>query len=176
MPLGSVVEGVKLYAEPAVTEVGGLPLMVGGPLPPELAVTVIEKLGNEAELVPSLTEIVMPENVPTLLEDVVPESCPVLVLKLAQPGLLVIEKVSVLPLGSVVEGVKLYAEPAVTEVGGLPPMVGGAVPYPTRIEKAGSVTLLTPSVTPMTMLEKVPVPSKLPVNSPVVRLRVVHDG
>jgi hypothetical protein len=38
---------------------------------------------------------------------VVPESGPLLVLKLAQLVLLEIEKVSVLPLGSVVLGVKL---------------------------------------------------------------------
>ena len=103
-PLGSVVEGVKLYADPAVTEVGGEPLMVGGLLE---AFTVIEKPGREAELVPSLTEITMPEKVPTLPEDGVPESCPVLVLKAAQDGFAAILKVRVMPLGALLVGVKL---------------------------------------------------------------------
>ena len=105
LPLGSVVVGVKLYAEPAVTEAAGVPLIVGGGL--LAAFTVIEKLGSEALLVPSLTEITMLEEVPTLAACGVPESWPVLALKLAQLGGFEIEKVSVLPLGSVVEGVKL---------------------------------------------------------------------
>ena len=115
------------------------------------AFTVIEKLGSEAELVPSLTEIRMPVNVPTLLEDGVPDSWPVLLLKLAQLGLPEMEKVSVLPLGSVVEGVKVYAEPAVTEVGGEPLMVGGGLV--TVIEKLGSDAELVPSLTEITMPE-----------------------
>jgi hypothetical protein len=123
LPLGSVVVGVKLYGEPAVTDAGGVPLMVGGGL--LAAFTVIEKAGSEALLVPSLTEITMLEVVPTLAACGVPESCPVLVLKLAQAGGLATEKVRVLPLGSVVEGVKLYAEPAVTDVAGVPLIVGG---------------------------------------------------
>jgi hypothetical protein len=97
--------------------------MVGGGL--LAAFTVIEKAGSEALLVPSLTEITMLEVVPTLAACGVPESCPVLVLKLAQAGGLATEKVRVLPLGSVVEGVKLYAEPAVTDVAGVPLIVGG---------------------------------------------------
>jgi hypothetical protein len=107
LPLGSVVVGVNPYAEPTVTEVGGEPLIVGGEVPPPELVTVIEKPGSETLLVPSLTEIMMFELVPTLAAWGVPESCPVLALKLAQPGLPAIEKVSALPLGSVVEGVKL---------------------------------------------------------------------
>jgi hypothetical protein len=83
----------------------------------------------------------------------VPESCPVLALKLAQPGLFVIEKLSVLPLGSVVVGVKLYAEPAVTVAGGLPLMVGGLLAAFTVIEKLGSEALLVPSLTEITMPE-----------------------
>ena len=87
----------------------------------------------------------------------VPESCPVLVLKVAQDGLPEIEKVSVLPLGSVVVGVKLYALPAITEVGGVPLMVGGPPPPPelafTVIEKLGSEAELDPSPTEIEMPE-----------------------
>jgi hypothetical protein len=89
------------------------------------ALTAIANAASDAEDVPSLTEMVMPEKEPTLLEAGVPVSAPVVVLKLAQAGLLVIEKVSVLPLGSVVLGVKLYAVPAVTDVAGVPLIVGG---------------------------------------------------
>ncbi len=61
--------------------------MVGPPAEPLLALTLIEKLGSEAGgLMPSVTEMTMPEVVPTLLDEGVPESCPVLVLKLAQLG------------------------------------------------------------------------------------------
>jgi hypothetical protein len=56
--------------------------------------------------VPSLTLIMMLEYVPTSAAVGVPLSWPVLVLKVAHEGLLLIEKVSGLPLGSVVVGVK----------------------------------------------------------------------
>ena len=61
--------------------------------------------GSAALDVPSLTLITMFEYVPTLAAAGVPLSWPVPVLKLAQEGLLLIENVSVLPLGSVVVGV-----------------------------------------------------------------------
>ena len=62
--------------------------------------------GSAALEVPSLTLIMMFEYVPTLAAVGVPLSWPVLVLKAAHEGWLAIEKVSVLPLGSVVVGVK----------------------------------------------------------------------
>ena len=46
-------------------------------------------------------------------------------LKIAHAGLFVIENVRLLADGSVVVGVKEYAFPAVTLVGGVPDMVGG---------------------------------------------------
>ena len=62
--------------------------------------------GSAALEVPSLTLIPMFEYVPTFADAGVPLSWPVPALKLAHDGLLLIEKVSVLPLGSVVVGVK----------------------------------------------------------------------
>ena len=62
--------------------------------------------GNTALDVPSVTLITMFEYVPTFAAAGVPLNWPVLVLKLAHEGLLLIENVSVLPLGSVVVGVK----------------------------------------------------------------------
>ena len=125
------------------------------------ALTVIENAASDAEDVPSLTEIAMPEKEPTLLDDGVPVSAPVVVLKLAQLGLLMIENVSVLPLGSVVLGVKLYAVPAVSDVAGLPLIVGGddgggGVPpagAETVMENAASEALDIPSVTEITIPE-----------------------
>jgi hypothetical protein len=31
-PLASLATGVKMYADPVITEVGGVPEMIGGPL------------------------------------------------------------------------------------------------------------------------------------------------
>jgi hypothetical protein len=53
-PSGSLAPGVKLYAEPTVTDVAGLPLIVGGP---STALTVSVNVGSEAASVPSLTLI-----------------------------------------------------------------------------------------------------------------------
>ena len=59
MPPWSLALGVKLYCEPTFTDVAGLPLMVGGPLPPEDCETVMVKAAKEADCVPSLTLIRM---------------------------------------------------------------------------------------------------------------------
>jgi hypothetical protein len=120
---------------------------------------VIENAASEADEVPSDTEIAIPEVDPTLAAAGVPVSAPVVLLKVAQLGLFWIEKVSVPPLGSVVLGVKLYAEPAVTDVPGVPAIVGGAgggggvfvVPAVTAIAKEDSEALLVPFDTVMTM-------------------------
>jgi hypothetical protein len=61
--------------------------------------------GSAALEVPSLTLMSMFEYVPTFAAAGVPLNWPVLVLKVAHEGLLLIEKVSGLPLGSVVVGV-----------------------------------------------------------------------
>ena len=66
----------------------------------------MEKAAREAVCVPSLTEIVILESVPASALEGVPVSAPVVLLKLAHDGLLLIEKVSEPPLGSVVVGVK----------------------------------------------------------------------
>ena len=70
------------------------------------AFTVIANADNEADALPSLTLITMPEVVPTSAAAGVPLSCPVAALKLAQDGWLAIENVRGLPDGSVVVGVK----------------------------------------------------------------------
>ena len=46
-PRGALALGVKLYAEPALTDVAGLPLIVGSP-PTEGCETVMVKAGSEA--------------------------------------------------------------------------------------------------------------------------------
>ena len=115
------------------------------------AFTVIAKADNVADAVPSLTLITTPDVVPTSPATGVPLSCPLLVLKLAQEGLLVIEKMRVLPDGSVVVGVKEYAVPTITLVFGEPEIVGPETPAATVIANAGSEPLATPSVTPMTI-------------------------
>ena len=73
MPCGSVAVGVKLYAEPAVTAVAGVPRIVGGPST-DCAETVMLKAGSEALAVPSLTVITMFAKLPTFAAAGVPES------------------------------------------------------------------------------------------------------
>ena len=57
-PSGSLAPGVKLYVEPALTVVAGVPLIVGGPSGGS-GETVMVNAGKEAVSVPSLTLIVM---------------------------------------------------------------------------------------------------------------------
>ena len=71
----SAAVGRKLYAWPAVTEVGGAPLIVGARLAEP--VTVIENGGSATLVLPSLTRISMFEYVPTFAAVGVPVSCPV---------------------------------------------------------------------------------------------------
>ena len=84
-PSGSAAVGVKLYAEPAVTDVAGVPRIVGGPST-GCVETVTVKAASEALAVPLLTLIVMLANVPTFAVLGVPESWPVPLLKFAQDG------------------------------------------------------------------------------------------
>ena len=55
-PSGSEALGWNAYGWPAVTDVGGVPLMTGARLP---VATLIEKGASEALAVPSETEIAM---------------------------------------------------------------------------------------------------------------------
>jgi hypothetical protein len=83
-PSGSLAPGVKLYSEPTVTEVAGLPLIVGGPS--AAAMTVSVNAGSEAARAPLLTLIVMFGKLPIFAEFGVPESRPVLALNVIQEG------------------------------------------------------------------------------------------
>jgi hypothetical protein len=98
------VEDQLSIAEPPLATVVGLALMltVG---PAAAALTAIAKAGNAADALPSLTLITMPESVPTSAAAGVPLSCPVAVLKVPQGGLLLMEKVSAPPDGSLAVGV-----------------------------------------------------------------------
>jgi hypothetical protein len=83
----------------------------------------------------------------------VPDSSPVLALKLAHAGRFCIEKVRGLPAGSLALGVKLYAEPALTDVAGVPVIAGGPLPESadTVMVKAGSEVLSAPLLTLIVM-------------------------
>jgi hypothetical protein len=83
-PSASVALGWKLYAVPAITEVAGVPLMVGARL--VVALIWIVNDGNEAVAIPSLAVIVIRPVVPTFAADGVPVSRPVVVLNVAQLG------------------------------------------------------------------------------------------
>ena len=88
---------------PLLTLVGvALRLTVGATT---AAFTVIANADNEADALPSLTLITMPEVVPTSAAAGVPLSCPVEMLKLAHEGMLVMENVRPLPAGSLAVGV-----------------------------------------------------------------------
>ena len=88
---------------PLLTLVGvALRLTVGATT---AAFTVIAKVDNAADPVPSLTLITIPDVVPTSPAPGVPLSCPVEMLKLAHEGMLVMENVRPLPAGSLAVGV-----------------------------------------------------------------------
>src|SRR5262245_16167612 len=116
----SLAEGWNEYAVPTVAVIAGVPEIVGARF--GAACTCSAKAGSEALMLPSLTLIVMPEVVLTV--DGVPQSRPVVASKLAQVGLLAIENVSGLLSGSLAVGRKEYAVPTVTEVLGVPEIVG----------------------------------------------------
>jgi len=103
-PAGSFAEGWNRYELPTFTVVAGVPEITGGDVSGFL--TDIPNTGNAAVLTPSLTEILMGEYQTGLYaRPGVPDSWPVLLLKLAQTGLLAIEKASFRPLGFWVVGV-----------------------------------------------------------------------
>ena len=135
---------------PAVTEVGGAPVIVGGWF--GAALTTIENAASAALSWPSLTLIPMFANVPTLAAAGVPCSRPVVVLNVAQLGLFAMLNVSVPPSGSFAVGVNEYCVPTVAVVGGVPEIVGGIFDEVTAIENSGKGVDAFPSLTLTTML------------------------
>ena len=85
---------------PTATDFNGVPVIVGGELVDELATTVIENVGSECLVTPSVAWRMMLEYVPTLAAVGVPLRRPVVVLKVAQEGFMRILKVTGLPSGS----------------------------------------------------------------------------
>jgi hypothetical protein len=110
----------------------------------------------------------------------VPESWPVAILKFAQEGLFWILNESASPLASAAVGLKLYAAEAGTDVAGLPEMVGAALvtPLVTRIENGGRDDDSLPSLAVTTIFGNVAfMPAgAVPVNTPVYRLKLPHEG
>ena len=102
----SAAVGRKLYAWPAVTEVDGVPLIVGARLAGPAPVTVIANGVSPLLVRPSLTRISMFEYVPTCAAVGVPVSCPVELLKVAHAGRLMMPKRSGSPLPSLAVGTK----------------------------------------------------------------------
>ncbi len=96
----------------------------------------------------------------------------------AQLGLLAMLNVSASPLASLALGVNAYAVPTVAVVDGVPVIVGGALRAETLIVNGGSDVDTFPSLTPITMLAKVPtdVAVGVPANAPVLALKVAHAG
>jgi hypothetical protein len=105
LPSGSLAVGWNEYAVPTVAVVIGVPEMVGDLF--GFGCTTIENVGSETRVVPSVTEIVTPLHVLACSAKGVPHSCPVLEENEAQPGLLAIENVSLLPSASLAVGLKL---------------------------------------------------------------------
>src|SRR5450631_3609816 len=156
-PCGSLAVGVKLYAEPTVAEVAGVPLIVGGPSPVD-AETIMVKAASEAVAVPLSTLMTMLVKLPTSAAAGVPESSPVTLLKFAHEGWFWTEKVRASPFGSLAVGVKLYAAPTLTDVAGVPliagaPATGSAVTVKVKI---GNETVAVPLLTLIMMLAKLP--------------------
>src|SRR5579863_4019809 len=121
------------------------------------AVTEIAKGGNDAEALPSLTLITMPDEVPTFAAVGTPLSKPVAVLKLAHEGRFVTENDSVAPAGPLAVGWNEYALPATSVVAGAPEIVGGGGTLDsaasTWMENGGRVAVFEPSLAAIAMLE-----------------------
>ena len=112
--------------------VGGVQLRVAEPVV-VVDDTTIANAGREAVRLPSLTLMLMFEYVPVCALLGVPDSLPVVVLNVAQAGLFVMLNVSVLPSGSFAVGVNAYATPVLTDVGGVPEIVGGLFVVPPEV-------------------------------------------
>jgi hypothetical protein len=89
-----------------LTEVGGVPEIVGGWFVVPEPLTVIENAGSAALDAPSLTLMTMFEYVPTVARVAVFESLPVKVENASQLGLFWIENVRVSPSASLAAGLK----------------------------------------------------------------------
>src|SRR5262245_1178188 len=142
---------------PTVTDVSGVPVIVGGRFGG--ALTTIENVASCAlPPCPSLTPIPTFANVPTLPAAGWPCSRAVVVLNVAQVGRFVMLNVRVPPSASLPVGVNEYCVPTVAVVGGVPEIVGGWFATAlTTIENAASCALPPcPSLTPMPMPENVP--------------------
>lgn len=148
------------------------------------AFTVRSNAGKETRSVPSVTEMTIPRVIPTLLAPGVPVSAPDEVLNVAQAGLFTIENVSVSPSASAADATKLYAEPCVTWVAGVPEIVGGRfagagddAAFTVR-SKAGSDLLALPSDTAMTMprVTATSAAAGVPVSAPDAVLKLAQEG
>jgi hypothetical protein len=135
--------------------------------------------GKAAVAVPSLTEIEMFANVPVAVG--VPDSLPVCASKAAHAGRFVTLNVNGLPSGSLAVGVKVYALPTITDVGGVPVIVGGrfvGVVSVTVTSNGGSSVCVAPSDTHTTTPRWRPMFVRLgePESCPVFESNVAHDG
>jgi hypothetical protein len=150
LPSASDADGANEYALPATTEAGGMPEITGAEF---VAVTVMLNAGNDVVAMPSLTRIVMLAYTPAL--EFVGEPCkrPVLVLKVAHAGKFTMLKVSALPSASLAVGLNAYADPATTEAGGVPDIVGAELLAVTVMLNAGNAVVAMPSLTRMLMFE-----------------------
>ena len=108
LPAGSLAVGVNEYAWPAATVAPAVPVMVGAS-GAAAGVTWIVNAGSDVICAPLSAEMTMPAYAPLCVVAGVPESWPVAVLKEAQAGGFLIEKVRGLPAGSLAAGVKAYA-------------------------------------------------------------------
>ena len=84
----------------------------------------MEYAASDAELGPSVTEIVTPLYVPTSPSVGIPDSLPVADSNVAQRGMFCTLKVSVSPSGSDALGVNEYVSPILTAPAGFPEIVG----------------------------------------------------
>ena len=105
LPSGSPATGVNEYSAPPATLVEGVPEIVGALS--AACCTSMENAGSEMGAAAPLTLITMLANAPAFAVVGVPESDPVAVLKVAQAGRLMIEKLRTAALGLVTIGVKL---------------------------------------------------------------------
>ena len=103
-PFASDAVGRKLYADPTVTVRAGEPLITGALLVVVLALTLIVKAGKLTVRLPSDVLMTMLEYVPTCELEGVPLKRPVVLLKVAQDGLLEIQKTSGSPFESLAVG------------------------------------------------------------------------
>ncbi len=156
--------------------VAGAPDIVGVRF---VAFTVIENAASEAlPPRPSLTLITMPEVVPASAAAGVPESRPVDVLKLAQAGRFVMANVSVSLSASDAVGVNPYAEPAFTEVTGVPLIVGArfGAALTVSVKVASEAPPPFPSLTLITMPACVPAAVGVPESRPVLVEKLAQAG